>query len=336
MIGNTLGIPYKDGFGKYLGLQADFGLSKKAVFAEIRDKIEARLAGWSEQFLSQAGKEVLVKAVAMALPNFSMSCFKLPIGCFNLAFLAKIGWRLIQNPTSLLATILRDKYFPGKCFKDAGRGRNTSWGWKGIFEARKVLQHGVRWWVGDGESINIRKDPWLPTPTTFLAYPMDSLEEIKVRDLIDPVSKSWKEEVISAGFNRDEARKILIIPLSKYGCHDRLVWHYTVNGDYSVKTGYGVAINLMENGALGRKGQGAPSEHRKNNLIWKKIWTLQVPNKIKIFIWKCCNKALAVRHNLQRRKKRVENICGPPILVWLFSTHKFSRVGRCRLPGKLG
>ncbi|KAM1648373.1 hypothetical protein ACFX1Q_010399 [Malus domestica] len=45
-IGETLGIQYKDGFGKYLGLQADFGLSKKAVFAEIRDKIEARLAGW--------------------------------------------------------------------------------------------------------------------------------------------------------------------------------------------------------------------------------------------------------------------------------------------------
>ncbi|KAM2136540.1 hypothetical protein ACFX1R_006290 [Malus domestica] len=79
-IGETLGIQYKDGFGKYLGLQADFGLSKKAVFAEIRDKIEARLAGWSEQFLSQAGNEVLVKAVAMALPNFAMSCFKLPIG----------------------------------------------------------------------------------------------------------------------------------------------------------------------------------------------------------------------------------------------------------------
>ncbi|KAM1803504.1 hypothetical protein ACFX12_029481 [Malus domestica] len=79
-IGETLGIQYKDGFGKYLGLQANFGLSKKAVFAEIRDKIEARLAGWSEQFLSQAGKEVLVKVVAMALPNFAMSCFKLSIG----------------------------------------------------------------------------------------------------------------------------------------------------------------------------------------------------------------------------------------------------------------
>ncbi|KAM2152029.1 hypothetical protein ACFX1R_046399 [Malus domestica] len=66
----------------------------------------------------------------------------------------------------------------------------------------------------------------------------------------------------------------------------------------------------MENGALGRKGRGATSEYRMNNSMWKKIWTLQVPNKIKFFIWKCCNDALAVRHNLQRRHMRVENICG--------------------------
>ncbi|KAM2894429.1 hypothetical protein FF1_009666 [Malus domestica] len=193
----------------------------------------------------------------MALPNFAMSCFKLPIGvyrdagglgfkdiqCFNLAFLAKIGWRLIQNPTSLLATVLRDKYFPGKVFKDAGRGRNTSSGWKGIYEGRMVLQHCVRWRVGDEESINIRNDPWLPTPTTFLANPKDSLEEIMVRDLIEPVSKSWKEEVISAGFNWDEARQILSIALSKSSCYDRIVWHYTVNGDYSVKTGFPTKLN---------------------------------------------------------------------------------------------
>ncbi|KAM1764594.1 hypothetical protein ACFX11_003824 [Malus domestica] len=42
---DSLGIQCKQGFGKYLGLQADFGHSKKAVFAEIRDKIEARMSG---------------------------------------------------------------------------------------------------------------------------------------------------------------------------------------------------------------------------------------------------------------------------------------------------
>ncbi|KAM1763520.1 hypothetical protein ACFX11_002859 [Malus domestica] len=70
-----------------------------------------------------------------------------------------------------------------------------------------------------------------------------------VRDLIDPVSKSWKEEVISAGFNQDEVRQILSIPLSKSGCCDKLVWHYTVNGDYSVKTGYPTKLNSSSGSA---------------------------------------------------------------------------------------
>lgn len=38
------------------------------------------MTGWAEQFLSQVRKEVLVKAVSMAMPNYAMSCFKLPIG----------------------------------------------------------------------------------------------------------------------------------------------------------------------------------------------------------------------------------------------------------------
>ncbi|CAN6710400.1 unnamed protein product [Malus baccata var. baccata] len=286
-IGETLGIQHKDGFGKYLGLQADFGLSKKAVFAEIRDKIESRLAGWSEQFLSQAGKEVLVKAVAMALPNYAMSCFKLPIGvCRDVEKAVRSYW-----------------------WKGNDQKRGCHWiSWDRLMKQKRA--GGLGWRVGDGENIDIRKDPWLPTPTTFLANPLDSLEVTKVRELIEPISKSWKAEIIVAGFNQEEARKILSIPLSKTGCRDRLVWHHTVNGVYSVKTGYGVAINLMENGALGRKGRGAPSENRRSNPMWRKIWTLQVPNKIKYFIWKCCNNALAVRQNLQRRHMRVENICG--------------------------
>ncbi|KAM1136008.1 hypothetical protein COP2_035047 [Malus domestica] len=131
-----------------------------------------------------------------------------------------------------------------------------------------------------------------------------------VSDLIDPGTISWKADLVLAGFNRDDVAPILSIPLSRTGGHDRLVWHYNVNGEYSVRSGYGVAVDLMENGALGRKGQGAPSERQKNNQVWNQIWKLNVPNKIKIFIWRCCNRAVAVRQNLHRRRMRVDNVCG--------------------------
>ena len=44
--------------------------------------------------------------------------------CFNLSFLAKIGWRLIQNPDSLLVTVLRDNIIQGRLSRNGLWQRN--------------------------------------------------------------------------------------------------------------------------------------------------------------------------------------------------------------------
>jgi hypothetical protein len=41
---------------------------------------------------------------------------------FNLALLAKQGWGLVQQPKSMVATILRDKYYRGGEFMHASLG----------------------------------------------------------------------------------------------------------------------------------------------------------------------------------------------------------------------
>ncbi|XP_070679211.1 uncharacterized protein [Malus domestica] len=51
-IGQWTNIQDKDGFGKNLGLLADFGHSKRAVFEEVRKGMDARFNGWAEQYLS--------------------------------------------------------------------------------------------------------------------------------------------------------------------------------------------------------------------------------------------------------------------------------------------
>ncbi|XP_050111742.1 uncharacterized protein LOC126590298 [Malus sylvestris] len=144
-----------------------------------------------------------------------------------------------------------------------------------------------------------------------------------VSDIIDSSSNSWRDDVISDGFNQDDVLPILSIPLSHSSLGDRLVWHHTTNGVYSVKTRYGLAVKLMEYGALRRKGRGAPSEFNKQNMVWNNIWRLQVPNKIKIFIWRCCNNALAVRRNLKRCHMRIDNVCGVCNLYIETENHMF-------------
>ena len=56
------------------------------VLSNIRKIVWKRVQGWMEQSLSAGGKEVLIKAVAQAIPAYSMSCFRLPRGlCKHMA-----------------------------------------------------------------------------------------------------------------------------------------------------------------------------------------------------------------------------------------------------------
>ena len=46
---------------------------------------------------------------------------------YNLALLAKQGWRLLQQPNTLVATIFREKYYSQGIFLEASLGRKPSY-----------------------------------------------------------------------------------------------------------------------------------------------------------------------------------------------------------------
>jgi hypothetical protein len=79
---------------KYLGMPFDVGRSKSGAFKHLRDKVWKKVLGWLEQLLSVGDKEVLIKAVAYAVPTYSMSCLKLPRGlCEHInSMLRKFWW----------------------------------------------------------------------------------------------------------------------------------------------------------------------------------------------------------------------------------------------------
>lgn len=70
---------------KYLGLPTYVGKAKTKTFTYLKDKLRKRLSGWKGKLLSVAGKELLIKVVAQALPTYAMSCFLLPSSlCYDL------------------------------------------------------------------------------------------------------------------------------------------------------------------------------------------------------------------------------------------------------------
>jgi hypothetical protein len=70
---------------------------------------------------------------------------------FNLALLAKQGWRILQNNDNLITKCLKSRYFPRTNFIHATIGHNPSYTWRSILEARcEVIDHAGMWKIGDG------------------------------------------------------------------------------------------------------------------------------------------------------------------------------------------
>lgn len=67
----------------YLGPPILVGRSKYKNFSWLKEKVWQRVSNWKNRFLSQAGREVLVKASLQAIHVYTMSLFRLPKSLCN-------------------------------------------------------------------------------------------------------------------------------------------------------------------------------------------------------------------------------------------------------------
>lgn len=81
--------------GKYLGLPAEWGKSKVSGLSWISERVSAKLEGWKESLLNQAGKEVLIKTVIQAIPSYAMAMVRFPKTFCNrlCSEVARFWWR---------------------------------------------------------------------------------------------------------------------------------------------------------------------------------------------------------------------------------------------------
>ena len=73
-----------------------------------------------------------------------------------------------------------------------------------------------------------------------------------------------------------------------------------------VKSAYYVTMEQSLANAQGTD-QTVPSNARQAS--WDFLWKQRIPNKIKVFIWQFCLKALPTNENLWRRKIKPNNLC---------------------------
>jgi hypothetical protein len=137
---------------------------------------------------------------------------------FNLALLGKYGWRFITQPESLCCRILKTKYFPDSEFMQATVPRCASATWRAIVAGREALSLGLIKRIGDGLSVSIWTDKWIPGIRLMIpSVQIGTMPLSKVSELIDVGSWTWKEEVIRNNFIPPDADAILNIPLRREG-----------------------------------------------------------------------------------------------------------------------
>ncbi|XP_024155933.1 uncharacterized protein LOC112163903 [Rosa chinensis] len=241
--------------GTYLGLPTIWGKSKREALVYIKERIGRKIEGWKQSSLSQDGKEVLIKSVAMAIPSYPMACFKFPKS-------------ICDEINSAHGSVLKARYFPNCDFLKAEKGYRASWGWSSLLDARDLLFKGASWQVINGYSVNIWADNWLPPPnirplvTTGL---VQGNAPTMVNELIDWDTHTWVLDQVLHLLHPSEVVNILTIPIGSGERDDRLLWPWNKDGRYTVKSGY----HWIHSNDSFPSNSTTGSSHVINSRVWK-------------------------------------------------------------------
>ncbi|XP_073051225.1 uncharacterized protein [Primulina eburnea] len=193
----------------------------------------------------------------------------------NLAFMTKLGWRLMEEQGKLWVQVLKNKYIRSDSNTIKIQSiRGASNAWQGISKINHILEKGRKRVLRNGKSIYFWTDKWIgnqPLSLSLLSN-MDSVEkDKKVYDYwIKGIGWNWEElqgkipthvENELAGYMINEEENI----------EDSFCWESTNNGKFTVNSAYDLITD---------------KDKQAMNTSWEAIWKLEVPARIQAFIWK--------------------------------------------------
>ena len=218
------------------------------------------------------------------------------IQAFNLALLTKQAWRLLHNTHSLFFQVYKS-VFSKLFFMDAELGSNPSYVWRSLLAAREIICEGSKWEVGDGRTICVTTRKWLSHKPIFMG---EQQPDLKVKDLIDSDIRQWDREKIFDLFAHRTSMEIMSMPLPRTNTRDVLIWKENKSQSFTVKSAYQVALRMKETTQIEH------STARTEWHLWRKLWRLNVPPKVRMFLWRACSNVLPTRENLHRRRVQVD------------------------------
>lgn len=273
-----------------------FAMSVFLLPLEITKDIERRLTKfWWSSSSSRDAKISWMSWERMANHKVSGGMGFRHFRDFNIAMLAKQGWRLVTCPDRLVTKAYKARYFENTDFLQAKLGSNPSFIWRSILEAQKMLKDGRKWRVGVGDRVEVLGQPWLvDNNNPYITTASPAIEKTTVNSLICVDKKEWDVDLICDIFNERDQRCILNVPLKESSCEDLPFWLWENNGIYSVKSGY----KLLQ----AQKNEWRLSDDAG---IWKTLWRIKAPPKTLNLVWRALAFCLPTLVQLQQKHVNV-------------------------------
>ncbi|XP_074298400.1 uncharacterized protein LOC141629271 [Silene latifolia] len=226
---------------------------------------------------------------------------------FNQALLAKIGWRMITHPDSILSKSIGAKY--GLKWRDGDLlykdgMSNSSWGWKDIVWGLQLIKPLLAWNFSPLSNLGVWNTKWVhgmvPKPRCVeLLIDSPNLCNLRIKDLICN-SNGWDHRLVSMSFDETSVHDILAIPIRCSEGSDNFYWSASSSGNYSVKIGYHIALqNSWNTSATPKDRSRVPVACM--SVFQKILWNLPGPKSWIILIWKLLTESLPTGEGFLRR-----------------------------------
>uniref|UniRef100_A0A803P795 Reverse transcriptase domain-containing protein n=1 Tax=Cannabis sativa TaxID=3483 RepID=A0A803P795_CANSA len=196
-INSLLQMPQADERSMYLGLPSTMGRNKSAVLGFLKDRVRKKLQGWDSKVLSCC-KDI----------ESTMARFWWKISSKENKGIPWMSWDRMCNSKNNRGLGFRNLHdfnlvLLGK------QGNNPSFVWRSVWEAQSLVRAGVRWSVGNGSSINVLNEPWLPDhQQPLVIYSHLALQHAKVCNLMSIDMSTWDDDILKDLFEERDQRLI--------------------------------------------------------------------------------------------------------------------------------
>lgn len=134
-----------------------------------------------------------------------------------------------------------------------------------------------------------------------------------VSELIDGSTATWNRALLDQFFLASDTSAIMSIPLCTRLMSDFWAWNFERNGNFSVCSAYRMLVDTKRRWEDWLEGNVGSSDYEAEAKSWTSLWAVQVPGKIRNFLWRLAKHTIPTE-DIRHRRKMAEcdncQLCG--------------------------